>query len=157
MKFRIERKPSFMFYGVSKSISTKNGSNFEEIPRFWNEVMENGSFQDMMKISENGNSIGACLPINSDKKDSFEYVIGSFCKNEVSDYKNYDVEEHQWAVFELNGPISDVLQTTWKKIFNTWFPKSGYKHGHAPELEVYYPGDVNSKGYYMEIWIPIIR
>ena len=44
-----------------------------------------------------------------------------------------------------------------KQIFEEWFPSTGYEHAPAPELEVYLPGDVDSKDYRCQVWIPIVK
>ncbi len=157
MKYRIETKPGFKFYGLTKRFSTVDGANFKEIPVFWQDVMQDGSFGKMMEKVGDDKCVGACMPMDPDKETEFDYVIGAFSEDTVDDYDNYEVEGHEWAVFELNGPISETIQPTWKRIFSEWFPQTGYKHANLPELEVYMGGDVNAKDYYMEIWIPIIK
>jgi AraC family transcriptional regulator len=155
MKYRIERKEGFSFYGMTRTFSTIDGANFREIPVFWQETMTDGSYMKMIEETAAEKSIGACMPMDPEKDVEFNYVIGGFCKEEVSNYDNYQVPAHKWAVFELNGPITKVLQDTWKRIFSEWFPQTGHNHSMLPELEIYFPGDVNGEDYYMEIWIPI--
>jgi AraC family transcriptional regulator len=55
------------------------------------------------------------------------------------------------------GTIPDAIQTVWKKIFEEWFPSTGYEHANKPELEVYLPGDMDSEDYVSEIWVPVVR
>lgn len=157
MKYRLEKKPEFSFYGIAREFSTIDGANFKEIPLFWQETMQNGSFQTMISNAKDGNCLGVCMPMDMQKDTSFDYVIGGFSDQVVDSYSNYTVKEHEWAVFELEGPIHQVLQPTWKRIFSEWFPQTGFQHAELPELEVYFEGDVNAADYYMEIWIPIIR
>ncbi|MCT4632410.1 MAG: AraC family transcriptional regulator [Firmicutes bacterium] len=155
MKYSIETKPAFSFYGMTRTVSTIDEANFRDIPLFWQETMNDGTFMKMIEATGTEKSIGACMPMDPDKDTEFDYVIGGFCDKEIGDYDNYNVPEHKWAVFQVNGPVMKVLQDTWRRIFAEWFPQTGYKHAAEPELEVYFPGDVNSEDYYMEIWIPI--
>lgn len=155
MKYRIESKAPFSFYGMTRTFSTIEGANFRDIPVFWQETMNDGSFNKMIESAIDQKCIGACMPMDPDKDVEFDYVIGAFCEKEISNYDNYQIPEHKWAVFEVKGAIMKVLQDTWKRIFSEWFPQTGHSHSMLAEMEVYFPGDVNSDDYYMEIWIPI--
>lgn len=157
MDYRFETKEAFSFYGLSKNFSTVDGANFREIPVWWQEVMKDGSFDKMITAKENDSSLGVCMPMNPDVDTDFDYVIGAFADEKVDGYDLYTVPEHEWAIFELRGPMHETIQPTWKRIFSEWFPQTGYKHANLPELEVYLGGDINANDYYMEIWIPIIR
>lgn len=157
MKYRLENKPAFSFYGMSKMFSTIDGANFKEIPLFWQQTMEDGSFNGMIKHAQDSKCLGVCMPMDVNQDTSFDYIIGAFSKEPVEGYSNYEVQAHEWAVFELEGPMHEVLQATWKRIFSEWFPQTGFNHADLPELEVYFDGDLTAKDYYMEIWIPIVR
>ncbi|GAA0182267.1 AraC family transcriptional regulator [Clostridium sediminicola] len=157
MNYRIERKPKFSFSGIARKFSTENGENFVNIPKFWSEVMQDGSFGEMMAKVEDDKCIGACMPMNPDVDKNFDYVIGVFTKEKLSNYNYYEVPSTDWAIFEVRGPIGEKLQNTWKRIFSEWFPSTTFQHAYLPELEVYYGGDTQSPDYLTEIWIPIIK
>lgn len=157
MNYRLETKDSFSYYGMTKTFSTIDGANFKEIPLFWQDTMKDGSFDNMMKHGSDDKCLGVCQPMNPETDTEFDYVIGGFSTDKIEGYDYFEVPGHEWAVFELKGPISETIQSTWKRIFSEWFPQTGYKHADLPELEVYFGGDVNSSDYYMEIWIPIIK
>lgn len=157
MKYRLEEVPGFSFYGMTREFSTVDGSNFKEIPLFWNEVMANGSFEAMISKSNSKKCLGVCMPMDYNKDVVFDYIIGGFTDEAIEGYDFHTVESAEWAIFEIHGPISESLQSTWKQIFSEWFPQTGFKHADLPEIEVYFDGDVNGKDYYMEVWIPIIR
>jgi len=63
----------------------------------------------------------------------------------------------RWAVFTSVGPMPGAIQSLFVRIFQEWFPATGYEHADAPELEVYLPGDPGSEDYRCEIWIPIVK
>ncbi len=50
-----------------------------------------------------------------------------------------------------------AIQNIWSRIFEEWFPSVGFEHADAPELEVYPLGDLSSKDYKCEIWIPVVK
>ena len=46
-----------------------------------------------------------------------------------------DIPASRWAVFEVNGPMPDAMQESWKQIYSQWFPASGYQQAGAPSLK----------------------
>ena len=38
-----------------------------------------------------------------------------------------------------------------------FFPEHGYVHSGKPDFEYYYEGDMDSKDYKMELWVPITK
>lgn len=63
------------------------------------------------------------------------------------------VEEGLWVIFPCYGRQN--IQPTWKQIYGEWFPGSGYELSGGAEIEWYSDGDLDSKNYLTEIWIPI--
>jgi len=157
MDYRIETKEGFKYYGLTRRFSTIDGANLKEIPEFWQEIMEDGSYNTMLSAAEKDTCLGVCQPMDPSVDTEFDYVIGSFSDGDIEGYDNYTVPAHEWAIFELRGPMRETIQTAWKRIFSEWFPQSGYRHADLPELEVYMEGDITASDYYMEIWIPIIK
>ena len=45
----------------------------------------------------------------------------------------------------------------WKYAMEVFFPEHGYAHSGKPDFEYYYEGDMDSKDYKMELWIPITK
>jgi AraC family transcriptional regulator len=69
----------------------------------------------------------------------------------------YVVPATTWAVFECTGPMPDAIQALQKRIVTEWLPVSGYEYANAPDIEVYYEGDQQSKDYKSEVWLPIVK
>ena len=68
-----------------------------------------------------------------------------------------EVEESEYAVVELIGSVPDCIHNGWKYAMEVFFPEHGYVHSGKPDFEYYYEGDMNSKDYKMELWIPISK
>ena len=51
--------------------------------------------------------------------------------------------------------MSDALQNLLEKIYKEFFPSSDYKPSSKYEVEVYPEGDISSKDYKCEMWIPV--
>ena len=60
-----------------------------------------------------------------------------------------------WGIFESHGPLPESTQSLMQRIYNEWFPSSGWEHADGPELEIYSDGDIRAADYYSEIWIPL--
>jgi AraC family transcriptional regulator len=43
------------------------------------------------------------------------------------------------------------------RIYQEWFPSTGFEQANAPVLEVYLPGDISAEDYKCEVWIPIVK
>lgn len=156
MNYRIERKPKFSFCGMTRNITNvPEGENFIAIPKFWEEVMQDGSYNEIMGKVNDGRCIGACMPMNPEEDTDFDYIIGVFSDEEIEGYDYHKVPSADWAVFEVRG-IQEI-QNMWKRIFSEWFPSTGFQHAYLPELEVYSDGNVQDPDYLIEIWIPIIK
>ena len=153
MNYRIETKEPMKLFGVRRHFTTENGSNFIEIPKFWDECQSNGTAQQMMQLAAKSGCFGVCSDFADDR--SFDYGIAMFAGDNIGSFERLDVPSFTWAVFECVGPMPDSMQSVWKRIFTEWFPDSGYRHANGPELEWYSQGDNSADDYYSEIWIPI--
>jgi AraC family transcriptional regulator len=62
-----------------------------------------------------------------------------------------------WAVFPSVGPMPGAIQKVWGRVYQEWFPSTGYEHAAGPEMEVYPPGDITAEDHYCEVWVPIVK
>ena len=155
MNYRIEKEKGFKLVGKIKGVTTKDGQNFIEIPKFWNELCENGTCDKLMDLCDDSNKsmYGVCYNFG---KDEFDYMVAVESNKELNEkYEVLDVPELTWVKFECRGRMPEAQQSVWKRIFTEWFPTSGYEHDEGPEIEWYSDGDMNSDNYLSEIWIPI--
>ncbi|CDM70348.1 Transcriptional regulator, AraC family [Clostridium bornimense] len=155
MNYRIEKEKGFRLLGRKKTISTKNGENFIQIPKFWNESCEDGTCDKLMGLCDDSNKAmyGVCYNFG---KDEFDYMIAVNSNKDVEEkYEVLDVPELTWVKFECRGKMPEAQQNVWKRIFTEWLPTSGYEHDEGPEIEWYSNGDMSSDNYLSEIWIPI--
>ncbi len=148
MEYCIEEIKGFRAVGFKRRYNCTNGENFEKIPKFWQEVMENGSFNEVMSLmdSEPFGSIAIC---GNMKNDEFDYYIATSTSKEVpAGMEEITIETQSYAVFTCKIPeIQDIT----KRIFSEWLPSSEYQHANAPELEIY-PDEDSCK-----ICIPIVK
>ncbi len=149
MEYCIEEIRGFRAVGFKRSYSCVNGENFENIPKFWQEVMQNGEFEQIMSLmdSEPNGSMGICGNMIDLV---FDYYIAVSSSKEVPEgMEEIFIETQNYAIFTCKIPqIQDIT----KKIFSEWLPNSEYVHAeNAPELEIY-PDEDSCK-----ICIPIVK
>jgi AraC family transcriptional regulator len=93
-------------------------------------------------------------------QEDFNYMIGCQTTRDVLDEEGYEsrmIPAFTWAIFTSDGPMPGAIQSLFGRIFQEWFPSTGYEHAGGPELEVYPPGNVMAEDYRCEVWIPIVK
>jgi AraC family transcriptional regulator len=164
MDYKILEKPAFDVIGKARKFTTVNGENIVKIPQFWNEFANSKEFQTLAELSggkpglvTGGEDLGACIA--GETMEAFTYAIGVE-KPEGANTEGFDVihiPTATWAIFESVGAMPKAIQDVTVKIFQEWFPSTGYEHDAKPELEVYLPGDPNSADYRCQVWMPVVK
>lgn len=165
MNYRIEQKDSFAVYGIERIISTKNGSNWSDIPSFWMESLSSGMLDKLMQstnlpVPDEGlnliNAIDCYRTINSD---NIPYMLFAFQteKSNVEGFTVVDVPSSTWAIFksELHTveETSNALTGLIKRIYTDWLPTANYTKVENYELELTYKC---KDKYYSEIWMRVM-
>jgi AraC family transcriptional regulator len=156
MKYRIVNLDAFSVAGVKDFTSTENGVNFANIPQMWARLSI-GTYTKLKALSnlEPSGVLGVCGNMHDN---GFDYWIAVATTEECSaEFERLDIPATQWAVFEVEGAMPEVIQDGFKQVFSEWLPSSGYQHANAPEIEWYSEGDMSSPNYRSEIWIPIVK
>jgi AraC family transcriptional regulator len=156
MNYKVFDKGSFKVVGKQTRIYMENEENFNQVPRFWYDYMEDGSYD---WISSKAGKLGI-LGVSKDfdkYKDEFNYMIAV---EEIKDklpegYVSATIPAATWAAFESIGPVPEALHDLVRRIYTEWIPSTGYQHECAPDIEVFPVGDMSSPDYRCEIWIPI--
>ncbi|MFB5675027.1 GyrI-like domain-containing protein [Paenibacillus terreus] len=159
MDYRIVEKSGFTVVGKSIQVSMKDGENFKAIPAFWQQSNSDGTTDDLMALRADGVTLGICMAVTDDP-DQLTYMIAAESEKDAAasgDFITHEVPASTWAVFPVVGPMPDAIQGVWQRIYQEWFPATGYQHADAPELEVYPPGDPAAEDYRTEVWIPIMK
>lgn len=156
MNYEITKKPSYRLVGKQWTVSTQNGENFRVIPEHWSRVTKDGTMTALSKrAAKEGLFSGACLGVAVDFDDAneeFTYLIGveSDARDLPSDWHELVVDSMTYAVFKDQGyPLSGALKKTFNRIYQEWFPSTGYERAVGPEVEVY----LDDNRY--EVWIPV--
>ncbi|MDF9841793.1 MULTISPECIES: AraC family transcriptional regulator [unclassified Paenibacillus] len=158
MEYKIVDKPAFNVIGKSIQVTCKDGENFRRIPEFWNECNEDGTSDELIGLASEEAWLGICMSMDMEK-DLLSYWVGVQA-DEATDPHGYEkgaVPAASWAVFTSKGPLPHTLQTVWQRIYQEWFPGTGYQHAGGPEIELYPPGDTSAEDYVCEVWIPVVK
>jgi AraC family transcriptional regulator len=166
MEYRIETKPTFKVIGYELHTSTSNGENYKMIPAFWQEYLQNGWSQHIPNHVHRESSVelGICHSFDMESG-TFIYMIGKEAEHFDGVPENLICREFmsaEYAVFTTPKVPNDQfllsIQSTWKSIFEEWFPHSGYEHAGTPEFELYDERCHSDKPeVQMDIYIPVKR
>jgi len=159
MEYTINKKPGFAVVGRQICVSTVGGNQFQEIPEFWQQVMEDGSFEQLAKEMSELGVMGITLDYD-EEAESIDYLIAieKPAKNDafqdLPDLVEAAIPASTWAVFTEKGPATRI-SSIYQQIYQEWFPAVDFEHAGTPELEIYNidhsTGEISS----FEIWIPI--
>lgn len=70
---------------------------------------------------------------------------------------NFEVEEGEWAVFLIEGPFPERLQSTWARVFSEWFLSTDYELRQGPEMVWYESPNTQMPNFRCELWIPVSK
>lgn len=158
MDYKIVDKPAFTVIGKSIEVTTRDGENLRRIPQFWDECNEDGTSDKLIELASSREWLGICTDMDM-KKEQLTYWIGveGTPETDAQGYETTVVPAASWAVFRSEGALPHAIQGVWQRIFQEWFPGTGYEHTGGPEIELYPPGDTRSEDYVCEVWIPVMK
>lgn len=146
LEYKIVEKPQFTVVGLPRMFNAD--TSYQEIPRFWDEVMG-------MESAPVCGMYGVCMDLDENGKD-FEYLIAdnyipwkeipAGCTAKV-------IPASTWAVFPCSlGTLQDVNTRMWSQ----WLPNcSSYRLAENLNIELYSPPAENPEETYCEIWLPV--
>ena len=153
MEVKIEKKSGFTLAGIQ--VDADRTSDF---PKVWNNLFEKASHEELAKLG-NGRSFGVCSEVKDGK--TFTYAAAYDCRDAQKaaelGLSVMHIPEAEYAVVQLKGPVPDCIHQGWKYVMETFFPEQGYCHAGTPDFEAYSEGDMYSKNYTMELWVPIVK
>lgn len=153
MEVKIEKKSGFTLAGIQ--VDADRTSDF---PKVWNSLFEKASREELAKLG-NGRSFGICSEVKDGK--TFTYAAAYDCRDAQKatelGLSVMHIPEAEYAVVQLKGSVPNCIHQGWKYVMETFFPEQGYCHAGTPDFEAYSEGDMYSKNYMMELWVPIVK
>ncbi|MDH6311984.1 AraC family transcriptional regulator [Parabacteroides sp. PFB2-10] len=162
MEFRIESKPAFNFFGVSKRIPMQfEGVNNEIVKLI--QIITEEQRNEMREIQNIAPFEILNISYDADAKFMKEegdltHMIGVMSTEEASkQLEKLSVEAGLWAVFPNEGIFPSTLQQTWARIYSEWLLSSNYELIDNPSFSFTKMDELKKDYAYSEIWIPIKR
>jgi AraC family transcriptional regulator len=157
MDYRIMKKDAFRIVGKALRVSTVDGQNFTEIPKFWMQCNSDGTTDKLVGLSDDATTLGVCANFSPEMNEFDYYVAAPNQAGAVPEgCTQYTVPALTWAVFDAVGSLPNSIQSLMPKIYSEWFPASSFEHADGPELEVYPMGEMDEH-YRCEVWIPVVK
>ncbi|WP_337099714.1 AraC family transcriptional regulator [Paenibacillus sp. YIM B09110] len=157
MDYRIEEKEAFNVLGKSIEVTCEDGQNLRDIPKFWAECNSNGTIQQFETAGIKGDLLGICLDMKPGQGEFTYMIAGQTTGGNAEGLSLRSIPASTWAIFTSIGPLPGAIQAVFGRIYQEWFPATGYEHAEGPEIEMYPPGDTTADDYRCEIWIPIMK
>lgn len=153
MNITIQKKKAFTVAGVNEQ-----NINSSLCPNVWDKLYEKYNHDELTKLGE-GQSVGICHDVENPSTINYMagYIIIDVDQARSMDLDVLEVEEAEYAIVELTGSVPECIHNGWKYAMEVFFPEHGYVHSGKPDFEYYYEGDMDSKDYKMELWIPVCK
>ena len=153
MNVTIQKKGSFTVAGFNEE-----NINSSLCPKVWNKLYEKYSQEELASLGD-GESVGICHDVENPNVINYMagYIVTDVDKAKSMGLDILEVEEAEYAIVELKGVVPECIHNGWKYVMEVFFPEHGYVHSGSPDFEYYYEGDMDSKDYKMELWIPIVK
>ncbi|EDP23246.1 AraC family transcriptional regulator [Parvimonas micra] len=153
MNVTIQKKGSFTVAGFNEE-----NINSSLCPKVWNKLYEKYSQEELASLGD-GESVGICHDVESPNVINYMagYIVTDVDKAKSRGLDILEVEEAEYAIVELKGVVPECIHNGWKYVMEVFFPEHGYVHSGTPDFEYYYEGNMDSKDYKMELWIPIVK
>jgi len=161
MDYKIVDKDAFVVAGKAYRTTCAGGENSREIPTFWAASNADGTVKRLAGLSTDGNVLGVIADMTPGS-DEFTYLIAAEIEDAAraqgqDGFVTRTIPAATWAVFTSVGPLPGAIQDVFRRIYQEWFPATGYEHAAGAELEVYPAGDTASADYRCEVWVPIVK
>lgn len=161
MEYRIEKRGAYRLIGLSVRENSADGSNWIDIPAFWDRTMATGDCDKLWKKAAGSSLgvVGVCYDHDA-KTGDFSYGIAIETPMDRAGLPDgcvdIEVPASTWAIFTSRGPLDQTFQGVIKRIFSEWFPTSGREHAGTAEIEFYgLDGDPKADDYWCEYWVPL--
>ncbi|MBK5721805.1 AraC family transcriptional regulator [Dysgonomonas sp. Marseille-P4677] len=160
MEFRIENKPAFNFFGVSKRVPMQFEGVNNEVVKLAQSITEEQK-KEMHALRDIAPFEILNISYDADagfmkEEGGLIHMIGVMSTKKTSErLEKLSVEACLWAVFPNEGPFPETLQQTMARTYGEWLPSSDYELIDAPTFS-FTKMDKQRKNYaYCEIWIPV--
>lgn len=161
MDYRIESKEAFSVYGIEEIFTTENGSNLKDIPKFWQDCMNDGQLDKLEASANDGVRVHSVCDYKQTGNNTFPYMICAFKTKDskTNGYTQVDVPAATWAIFKSEKykheqTTPSIIQNLVKRVYTDWLPTANYIKIDGYEFELYLEAEDGMC--YCETWIRVI-
>lgn len=163
MDYKVEKMGTMRMVGFERVFSYEN--SYEEIPKFWDEFVENCrkniyDRETMQVLKEAAVGMyGICID-DMPGENRFHYMIAGVYAGKVPEgMKVFEVPSMDWAKFPCTGPMPGALQSLNTQIYKEWIPGNPtWEVAEGIDIEWYScMEDTKAPDYESAIWIPVKR
>ncbi|MDM5317365.1 AraC family transcriptional regulator [Fictibacillus sp. b24] len=163
MEMKLIKKPALHIIGYDLRTRNTDGENNREIPKFWQQYIQNNLGVKIPNPLYKNQELGLCTEYNTTTGE-FVYMIGMEVAEgtpapEGMSYRTF--LEMEYAVFTTPKASEEnfvqSIQQTWVEIFSKWFPDSGYEHDGKVEFELYDERCYGKENKQIDIYIPVVK
>lgn len=149
LEYRIVEKPQFTVMGISRKFHPD--TSYQEIPKYWTEMMNQPDFPLM-------GMYGICMDVDEAGKEFDYWIADNYipCQEIPDQCKAMVIPAGTWVVFPCN---MDTLQDTNTRMWQEWLPNCReYKLGGSYNIEMYgFPSENAIDESYVELWLPVMK
>ncbi|WP_271000817.1 GyrI-like domain-containing protein [Listeria seeligeri] len=167
LKYTMKRKEPFNMIGYMDTFTYVDGNeNYECITQKWADLFE----EKMQKLFPLMNGfVQSFIGVSSHIDDThFRYTIA--VSTDVADSKEFHITkipEMNWLILPCIGAISSnqengsfginssAMVILKNHVLGGWLDENNFVQADYPRIEIYPQGDMTSKDYVSELWIPI--
>lgn len=155
MEVKIEKKEEMIFTGYVTDILISKGKGYDQIPKLWQKVTQEGLFNQLAEYSDELGPVGISYDFDM-KTGDFKYMIGIRNNiDQIEHTKKLSLDAQAYAVIKVIGPLPSALQHTITYFHNQWLPQSEYSHSGKAEIEIYSNGDPSKDDYVSYFWASV--
>lgn len=125
---KIINRSEFRVVGVELYTSKNDEMDFKQIPRFWNKFFASNIGEKIPNKKYPDTYLGYSCDFHENT--DYTYLICSEVKDLSPPPKGMVIKTipaSRYATFVVKGLLPEILINTWRYIYNTWLPNSGYE------------------------------
>lgn len=156
MKYQIIERDAFQVIGIKRKCPCGDNKG-QEIPKFWEEVNENGTVERLVALI-NGKIkgvLGMTDNYNPESETIDYWIVVEHAGDVPNGFDCYEIPASKWAVFEVHGHAPTAMVNAWRQIYSEWIPSNGYEIAELPAIEAYIDADVYRSDALNEIWLAV--
>jgi len=162
MDYQIIEKPAFTLVGRSMKFGVANGEFKNKGRTYWGKYVATDEYKSLCGLT--GGKFGAVtgahvmtayLPNENGTMDPFINVFGveKYERMDTTGFEEFEIPAANYAEFNCTFQTSAATN---KRIYNEWFPSTGYERANKPDIALFSQVPWN-RVIYVRWWVPVVK